>query len=148
MDGGQNISDRQAAKEQLALTVRGERRLRRIVRRQRRKILAQITIQLNDGATRRVSKRTVQSSFHRMDFRSHRYTRVPLLNACRRAARFAWVKEHTDCSVEDWKQVARSDGSRFRLLNADGRHRIWRKAQEALILHVGVELFKDMVTQS
>ncbi|GFY15346.1 transposable element Tcb2 transposase [Trichonephila clavipes] len=42
----------------------------------------------------------------------------------KRAQRFA--------SVEDWKQVAGSDESRFRLLNTDGRLRIWRQAHEAM----------------
>ncbi|GFY13578.1 transposable element Tcb2 transposase [Trichonephila clavipes] len=32
---------------------------------------------------------------------------------------------------EDWKRVAWSDESRFRLLNADGRLRIWCQAHEA-----------------
>ncbi|GFU37233.1 uncharacterized protein TNCV_4272341 [Trichonephila clavipes] len=53
MDGGQKkTSDRAHCKGQLALTVRCERRLRRIVRSQRSQILAQITTQLNDGASR------------------------------------------------------------------------------------------------
>ncbi|GFU97385.1 HTH_Tnp_Tc3_2 domain-containing protein [Trichonephila clavipes] len=34
--------------------------------------------------------------------------------------------------IEDWKRVAWSDESQFRLLNADGRPRIWREAHEGL----------------
>lgn len=132
MDGGKKTSDRANCKGQLALTVRGERRLRRIVRSQRSQTLAQITTQLNDGASRTVSKRTVQRSLHRMGFGSRRPTRVPLLYTCHRAARLAWAREHRDWSVEDWKRVAWSDESRFRLLNADGRLRIWRQAHEAM----------------
>ncbi|GFU59611.1 uncharacterized protein TNCV_3185821 [Trichonephila clavipes] len=41
-------------------------------------------------------------------------------------------QENTDYSVESWKRVIWSDESRFRLLNADGRLRIWRQANEAL----------------
>ncbi|GFX45053.1 uncharacterized protein TNCV_3431021 [Trichonephila clavipes] len=58
MDGGQKTSDRTNCKGQLALTVRGERLLRHIMYCQRSKISAQITTQLNDGASRTVSKRT------------------------------------------------------------------------------------------
>ncbi|GFW63731.1 HTH_Tnp_Tc3_2 domain-containing protein [Trichonephila clavipes] len=68
-------------KEHLALMAPAERRLRRIVRRQRSQTLAQITTQLNDGASSTVSKRTVQRSLHGMGFGSRRPTRVPLLNA-------------------------------------------------------------------
>ncbi|GFS78875.1 HTH_Tnp_Tc3_2 domain-containing protein [Trichonephila clavipes] len=124
MDGGQNSSDRENCKGQLAFTVRGRRRLRRIVRSQRSQTLAQITTQLNDCASRTISKRTVQRSFHRTGFGSRRPTRVPLLNACHRATRLAWAREHRDWSVEDWKRVAWSDESRFRVLNSDGRLKI------------------------
>ncbi|GFS72429.1 HTH_Tnp_Tc3_2 domain-containing protein [Trichonephila clavipes] len=79
MDGEQKkTSDLVNCKGQLALTVRGERRLRSIVLSQ---TLAQITTQLNDGVSRTVSKRTVQRSLHRMGFESRRPKRVPLLNA-------------------------------------------------------------------
>ncbi|GFV88212.1 HTH_Tnp_Tc3_2 domain-containing protein [Trichonephila clavipes] len=62
MDGGQKTSDRDNSKEQLALRVRVERRLKRIVRSQRSQILAQIPTQFNDGASCTVSKRTVERS--------------------------------------------------------------------------------------
>ncbi|GFY21683.1 uncharacterized protein TNCV_1168271 [Trichonephila clavipes] len=45
MDGGQKTSDQVKCKGQLALTVRGERRLRRILRSQRSQTLTQITTQ-------------------------------------------------------------------------------------------------------
>ncbi|GFU65731.1 HTH_Tnp_Tc3_2 domain-containing protein [Trichonephila clavipes] len=96
IDGGQKISDKVNCKRQLALTVRGERRLRRIVRSQRNQTLAQ----LYDGASRTVSKRTVQRSLHRMGFRSCRSMRPPLLNARHRAARLAWARLQRDWSVE------------------------------------------------
>ncbi|GFS83383.1 transposable element Tc1 transposase [Trichonephila clavipes] len=83
------------------------------------------TPQLNDGASRTVSKRTVKRSLHRVGYGSRRPTRVPLLNVRHRAACLAWARKHSDWSVEDWKRVAWSDESRFRLLNAHGRLRIW-----------------------
>ncbi|GFW46464.1 HTH_Tnp_Tc3_2 domain-containing protein [Trichonephila clavipes] len=49
--GGQNASDRANCKGQFVLTVRGERLLRLIVSSQRSQTLAQITTQLNDGAS-------------------------------------------------------------------------------------------------
>ncbi|GFU52495.1 HTH_Tnp_Tc3_2 domain-containing protein, partial [Trichonephila clavipes] len=117
---------------QLALTVRGERRFRRFVRSQRSQTLSQITTQLNDGASRTVSKRSVQRSLHRMGFGSLRPTRVTRIKARHLAVRLAWSREHRDWSVEDEKRVACSDESRFQLLNADGRLRIWRLSHEAM----------------
>ncbi|GFW79478.1 HTH_Tnp_Tc3_2 domain-containing protein [Trichonephila clavipes] len=131
IDGGQKTSDRANCKGQLALTVCGERQLRRIVRSQRSQKLAEITTQLYDGASHTLSKKTVQRSLHRMGS-VRRPTRVPLVNARHRAARLAWAREHRDWSVEDWKRVAWSNESRFRLLNADGRLRIWHQAHEAM----------------
>ncbi|GFU58178.1 HTH_Tnp_Tc3_2 domain-containing protein [Trichonephila clavipes] len=74
-----------------------------IVRHQRSQTLAQITTQLNDGASCTVSKLTAQSSLHRMGFGSRRPTRIPLLSARHRAELLAWAREHSDWSVEDWK---------------------------------------------
>ncbi|GFX08307.1 uncharacterized protein TNCV_3267961 [Trichonephila clavipes] len=76
MDGGQKTSDWINCKGQLALTARGERQLRGIVCSQRSQTLAQITTQLNDGASRTLSKQTVQHSLHHMGFSRHRLTRV------------------------------------------------------------------------
>ncbi|GFV24593.1 HTH_Tnp_Tc3_2 domain-containing protein [Trichonephila clavipes] len=78
--------------------VRGERRLRRIVRSQRSQTLAQITTQLNDGASCSVSKWTMQRSLHRIGFGSRRPSRVPLHNARHRAVRRAW-EESTETGV-------------------------------------------------
>ncbi|GFT95426.1 hypothetical protein TNCV_3326891 [Trichonephila clavipes] len=50
MDNGQKTSDRANCKGQLILTLRGERRLRRVVCRQQSQTLAQITTQLNEDA--------------------------------------------------------------------------------------------------
>ncbi|GBM24470.1 hypothetical protein AVEN_41114-1 [Araneus ventricosus] len=87
---------------------------------------------MNQGASRTVSKRTVQRSLHRMSFGSRRPTRVPLFNARHRAARLAWAREHREWTLEDWKRVAWTDKSRFRLFQADGRPRIWRQSHEAM----------------
>ncbi|GBL86930.1 hypothetical protein AVEN_172034-1 [Araneus ventricosus] len=95
-DGGKKTSDQANYKVQLALNERGLRRLSRIVRSQKNQTLAQITIQLNQGASRTDSKRTVQSSLQRMGFGSRRPTRVPLLNARHRAAHLAWAREHRE----------------------------------------------------
>ncbi|GFX40911.1 HTH_Tnp_Tc3_2 domain-containing protein [Trichonephila clavipes] len=125
MDGRQKTSDHLNSKGKLVLTVRGERRLRCIVHSQQGQTLAQITTQMKNGASFTVNKRTMQGSLHRISFRGRHPTRVPLLNARHRTAHLAWIREHRNWSVEDWKRVACSDESRFRLLNTNGRLRIW-----------------------
>ncbi|GFV26220.1 uncharacterized protein TNCV_3150201 [Trichonephila clavipes] len=62
-----------------------------------------------------------------MGFRSRRSTKVPLLNARHRAARLFWSREH-----RDWKRVAWSDESRFRLPKIDRRLRILLQVHEAM----------------
>ncbi|GFX51509.1 HTH_Tnp_Tc3_2 domain-containing protein [Trichonephila clavipes] len=130
VDKKNQLAIRANCKGQLALTVHGERRFRHIICSQQSQTLAVIITQLNDSASRTVSKRTVQCSLHRMGFVSRRPTLVALFNARHRAARLAWAREHRDWSVEDWKRVAWSDESRLRLLNADGRLRIWLQVHE------------------
>ncbi|GBM04891.1 hypothetical protein AVEN_252830-1 [Araneus ventricosus] len=67
-----------------------------------------------------------------MGFGSRRPTRVTLLNARHRAARLAWAREQREWTLDDWKRVAWSDKSSFRLLQADVGLRIWRQAHEAM----------------
>ncbi|GBN90862.1 hypothetical protein AVEN_52888-1 [Araneus ventricosus] len=67
-NGGEKTSDRAYCKGQLALNERGARRLSRIVHSQRSQTLAEITTQLNQGAGRTVSKRTVHRSPHLLGF--------------------------------------------------------------------------------
>ncbi|GFU96424.1 HTH_Tnp_Tc3_2 domain-containing protein [Trichonephila clavipes] len=123
-------SDRANCKGQLALRARGVRRLQCVVRSQRSQTLVQISTQLNAGASRTISKLTVQCSLHRMGFGSRRPTREPLFATELHV--LSGEREHRNWSVEDWKRVARSDESRFRLLNVDGRLRISRQAHETM----------------
>ncbi|GFT19619.1 HTH_Tnp_Tc3_2 domain-containing protein [Trichonephila clavipes] len=142
----QETSDRANCRGQLALSERGERWLRGIVSSQRSQKLAQITTQLNDGASRTVSKRTVQRSLHHIGFGSRRPTRVPLLNARHQAARLVWARENRDWSVEDRKRVAWSDESRFRMPTGGREYGV--RLMKPWILHARLEMYKGMVTQS
>ncbi|GFU72086.1 HTH_Tnp_Tc3_2 domain-containing protein [Trichonephila clavipes] len=91
-------------------------------------IVSQITTQLNDGACRTLSKRTVQRSIQEPS------TYKSTIVQCSPSGytHLAWAREHRDWSVEDWKRVAFSHESRFQLLNADWRLLIWRQSHEAM----------------
>ncbi|GFV70423.1 HTH_Tnp_Tc3_2 domain-containing protein [Trichonephila clavipes] len=109
MDDELKTNDRANCKWQLALTVRGTRRLRRIARSQRSQALAQITSQLNDGSSGIVANELCNTLFTACVSAAIE----PLLNARHRTARLTWAREHRDWSVEDWTRLAWSDESRF-----------------------------------
>ncbi|KAH7984907.1 hypothetical protein HPB52_024453 [Rhipicephalus sanguineus] len=82
---------------------RGQRRLRRCVRANRRATVEQLTAQMNQGATNCVSETTVQRTLLSLGLRIRRL----------------------------WQQVAFSDESRFMLHRTDGRWRIRRETSES-----------------
>ncbi len=63
---------------------------------------------------------------------SRRPHRVPLLSAKNRKRRLQFTQAHQNWTIEDWKNVAWSDESRFLLLHSDGRVIIWRKEHESM----------------
>ncbi len=63
---------------------------------------------------------------------SRRPNRVPLLSAKNRKQRLQFAQAHQNWTIEDWKNVAGSDESRFLLQHSDGRVRIWRKVHESM----------------
>ncbi len=85
--------------------VRGERRMGRLVRDVR--------------------------NLKQMGYSSRRLHRVLLLSAKNRK-RLQFTLAHQNWTIEDWKNVAWSDESRFLLRHSDGRVRIWRKEHESM----------------
>ncbi len=67
-----------------------------------------------------------------MGYSSRRPHRVPLLSAKNRKQRLQFAKAHQNWTNEDWKNVAWSDESRYRLRRSDGRGRIWCKEHESM----------------
>ncbi len=72
------------------------------------------------------------SSERRMSYSSRRPHRVPLLSAKNRKRRLQFAQAHQNWTIEDWKNVAWSEVSRFLLRDTDGRVRIWRKEHESV----------------
>ncbi len=67
-----------------------------------------------------------------MDYSSRRLQRVPLLSAKNRKRRLQYAQAHQNWTIEDWKNVAWSDESRFLLRHSDGRVRIFHKEHESM----------------
>ncbi len=63
---------------------------------------------------------------------SRRPHRVPLLSANNWKRRLQFAHAHQNWTIEDWKNVAWSDESRFLLRHSDGRVRIWCKEHESI----------------
>ncbi len=57
---------------------------------------------------------------------------MPLLSAKNSTRRIQFTQAHQNWTIEDWKNVAWSDESRFLLQHSDGRVRIWRKEHESM----------------
>ncbi len=104
----------------------GQRRMGRLVRDDRKETISQITTRYNQGMQNTISERTTRRTLKQMNYSSRRPPRVPLLSAKNRK------QAHQSCTIEDWKNVAWSDESRFLLQHSDGRVRIWCKEHESM----------------
>ncbi len=69
-----------------------------------------------------------------MGYSSRRPHRVPLLSAKNWKQRLQFTQVHLNWTIEDWKNVAWSDESRFLLRYSDVRVRIWHKVHESMDL--------------
>ncbi len=107
-----------------------QRRMDRLVRDDRKATVTQITTRYNQGMQNTISKRTTHRTLKQMSYSSRRTHRVPLLSAKNRKQRLQFTQAHQNWTIEDRKNIAWSDESRFLLQYSDGRVRIWRKEHE------------------
>ncbi len=112
--------------------VRGQRRMNRLVRDDRKATVSQITTRYNQGMQNTISERTIRQTLKQMDYSSGRPHRVLLLSAKNRTQRLQFSQAHQNWTLENWKNVAWSEESRFLLQHSVGRVRIWRKEQESM----------------
>ncbi len=125
-------SERQLCGRKCLVDVRGQRRMDRLVRDYRKATLTQITTCYNQGMQNTISERTTRRNLKQMGYSSRRPHRVPLLSAKNRKRRLRFAQDHQNWTIEDWKNVAWSDESRFLLQHSDGRVRIWYKEHESM----------------
>jgi len=77
-----------------------------------------------------ICEATTRTTLKKMGYNSRRPNRVPLISTTNRKKRLQFARAHQNCSVEDCKNVAWSDESRFLLRHSDGRVRICCKQNE------------------
>ncbi len=109
-----------------------QRRMGRLVRDDRKATVTQITTRYNQGMQNTISERTTRRTLKQMDYSSRRPHPVPLLSVKNRKRRLQFTQAHQNWTIEDWKNVAWSDESRFLLRHSDGRIRIWRKEHKSM----------------
>ncbi len=125
-------SGRQLCGRKCLVGVRGQRRMGRLVRDDRKTTVTQISTRYNQGLQNTISERTTHRTLKQMCSSSRRTHRVPLLSDKNRKRRIQFTQAHQNWTIEDWKNVAWSDESRFLLQHWDGRVRVWRKEHESM----------------
>ncbi len=87
----------------------------RLVRDDRTATETQITTRYNQDMQNTISEHTTLRTLKQMGHSSRRPHRVPLLSAKNRKRRIQFTQTHQNWTIEDWKNVAWSDESRFLL---------------------------------
>ncbi len=126
-------SERQLCGRKSLVDVRGQRRMGRLVRDDRKATVTQITTCYNQGMQNTISEHTTRRTLKQMGSSSRRPHRVPLRSVNNRKRRIQFAQAHQNWTIEDWKNIACSDESRFLLRHSDGRVRIWGKNMKAWI---------------
>ncbi len=125
-------SEQQLCGRKCLVEVRGQMRMGRLVREDRKATVTQITTRYNQGMQNIISERTTHRTLKQMGYSSRRSHRVPLLSAKNRKRSLQFAHAHQNWTIEDWKNVVWSDESRFLLRYSDGSVRIWCKEHESM----------------
>ncbi len=125
-------SERQLCGRKYLVDVRGKRRMGRLVRDDRKATVSQINTRYNQGMQNTISEHTTHRTLKQMGYSSRRPHRVLLLSAKNRKRRLQFAQAHQHWTIEDWKNVAWSDESRFLLQHSDGMVRVLHKEHESM----------------
>ncbi len=121
-----------SSRRKFLIDVSGQRRMGRLVTGDRKATVNQITTRYNQGMQNTISERTTRRTLKQKGYSSRRPHRVPLLSAKNRKSRLQFAQAHQNWTIEDWKNVAWSDESRFLLRHSDVKIRIWCKEHESM----------------
>ncbi len=125
-------SEMQLCGRKSLVDVRGQRRISRLVRDDRKATVAQITTRYNQDIRNTISERTTLRTLKQMGYSNRKTHRAPLLSAKNRKQRLQFTQAHQHWRIEDWENDPWSDESQFLLQHSDGRVRIWRKEHESM----------------
>lgn len=106
------------------------RRLERIVKRDRRAALNDITVRFNENRDRRVCSKTIKRRLREHGFKRGIYKKKVVVKTVNRVKRVSWCREKRWKSVQNfWQCVIFSDESQV-CVGQDHRVYVWRKADE------------------
>ncbi len=112
-------SERQSCGWKCLVDVRGQRRMDRLVRDDRKTTVTQITTRYNQDLQNTISEHTTRRTLKQMCSSSRRPHRVPLRSDKNSTRRIQFTQTHQNQTIEDWKNVAWSDESWFLLQHSD-----------------------------
>ncbi len=85
--------------------VRGQRRMDRLGRDDRKTTVTQITTRYNQDLQNTISEHTTRQTLKQMSSSSRRPHRVPLLSDKTRTRRIQFTQDHQNWTIEDWKTL-------------------------------------------
>ncbi len=98
-------SERQLCGRKCLVDVRGQRRMGRLVRDDRKATVTQITTRYNQGMQNAISECTTRRTLKQMCYSSRRLHRVPLLSVKNRKRSLYFTQTHQNWTIEDWKKL-------------------------------------------
>ncbi len=99
-------SERQLCGRKYLVDVRGQRRMDRLVRDDRKTTVTQITTRYNQDLQNTISEHTTHRTLKQMDYSSRRPHRVPLLSAKNGTRRLQFTPDHQNWTIEDCKNIS------------------------------------------
>ena len=105
--------------------------LSRLVKRNRRQTLKDLTVKLNESIPASVSETTVKRKLKRLEYERHRVKKTTTISEKNRKARVLWCREKKNWTVDEkWQHIIFSDETKV-VLDKDRKVYIWRKSDEA-----------------
>ncbi len=102
----ENIQWQQLCGRKCLVDVRGQRRMDRLVRDDRKATITQITTRYNQGLQNTISEHTARQTPKQMGSSSRRPHRVLLMSAKYRTPRIQFTPARQNWTIEDWKNIA------------------------------------------
>ncbi len=112
-------SEQQLCGRKCLVDVRGQRRMDRLVRDDRKATVTQIITRYNQDLQNTISEHTTHRILKQMDSSSRRPHRVPLRSDKNSTRRIQFTQDHQNWTIEDCRNVVWSDESRFLLQHSD-----------------------------
>ncbi|CAI9540996.1 unnamed protein product, partial [Staurois parvus] len=108
------------------MTGRGQRMLKRTVRRSRQLSAESIAKDLQTWCGLQMSPTTGHRELHGMGFHGRAAASKPSITQCNVKRRMPWCKARRHWTLEQWKRVLWSDQSRFSVWQSGGCVWVWR----------------------